>query len=147
MFYLCVLPHLQSYKRADCICSGIFIILTYWIGTNIIQYLLYLVVLVSEYLSVFTQLYLREWGLAIVSKNYAISLEIQGPFMGEGYSYTLAWWGGSTVMTPVFVIVDLIWTLLYGATNSDWLPLSAKKNSLCLSHLVPEIGGHKVVLI
>ncbi len=41
----------------------LFIILySYWIATNIIQYLLYLVMLVSEYLSVFTQLYLRKWG-------------------------------------------------------------------------------------
>ncbi len=38
----------------------LFIILySYWIATNIIQYLLYLVVLVYEYLSVFTQLYLK----------------------------------------------------------------------------------------
>ncbi len=41
----------------------LFIILyVYWIATNIIQYLLYLVVLVFEYLSLFTQLYLRKWG-------------------------------------------------------------------------------------
>ncbi len=41
----------------------LFIILySYWIETNIIQYLLYIVVLVSEYLSVFTQLYLRKLG-------------------------------------------------------------------------------------
>ncbi len=41
----------------------LFIILySYWIATNIIQYLVYLVVLVSEYMSVFTQLYLRKWG-------------------------------------------------------------------------------------
>ncbi len=41
----------------------LFIILySYWIATNIIQYLLYLVMLVSEYLSLFTQLYLRKWG-------------------------------------------------------------------------------------
>ncbi len=39
----------------------LFIILySYWIATNIIQYLLYLVVFMYEYLSVFTQLYLRK---------------------------------------------------------------------------------------
>ncbi len=38
------------------------IIYSYWKATNIIQYLLYLVMLVPEYLSVFTQLYLRKWG-------------------------------------------------------------------------------------
>ncbi len=42
---------------------NLFIILySYWIATNIIQYLLYLVMIVSEYLSIFTQLYLRKWG-------------------------------------------------------------------------------------
>ncbi len=41
----------------------LFIILySYWIATNIIQYLLYLVVIVYEYLFVFTQLYPRKWG-------------------------------------------------------------------------------------
>ncbi len=40
----------------------LFIILySYWIATNIIQYLLYLVVLVYEYLSVCTRLYPRKW--------------------------------------------------------------------------------------
>ncbi len=48
--------------RANCVCSGIFIHNLYWIATNIIQYLLYLVGLVYEYMSVFTQLYLRKWG-------------------------------------------------------------------------------------
>ncbi len=38
------------------------ILYSYWIATNIIQYLLYLVILVPEYLSVFTQLYMRKWG-------------------------------------------------------------------------------------
>ncbi len=53
----------------------LFIILySHWIATNIIQYLLYLVVHVYEYLSVFTQLYPRKWGSAIVSKNYATFL-------------------------------------------------------------------------
>ncbi len=41
----------------------LFIILySHWIATNSIQYLLYLVVLVYEYLSVFTQLYPRKRG-------------------------------------------------------------------------------------
>ncbi len=41
----------------------LFIILySHWIATNIIQYLLYLVVIEYEYLSVFTQLYPRKWG-------------------------------------------------------------------------------------
>ncbi len=40
----------------------LFIILySHLIAINIIQYLLYIVVLVYEYLSVFTQLYLRKW--------------------------------------------------------------------------------------
>ncbi len=52
--------------RADCVCSDIFIhnqiLYSHWIATNVIQYLLYLAVLVNEYLSVFTQLYPRKWG-------------------------------------------------------------------------------------
>ncbi len=31
--------------------------------------------------------------------------------------------------------------------QSDLVPLSADKISLCLSHLVPEIHGHKIGLI
>ncbi len=63
----------------------LFIILySYWIATNIIQCLLYLVMLVSEYLSVFTQLYLRKWGQLLYQRIMQHSLEIQGPFMGEG---------------------------------------------------------------
>ncbi len=50
--------------RAYCACLGILFIILYFhlIAINIIQYLLYLVVIVYEYLSVFTQLYLRKWG-------------------------------------------------------------------------------------
>ncbi len=46
---------------------------------------------------------------------------------------------------PHFMIVNVIWSLLYGATRSDWPPLSAEKISLCLSHLVPEILDIKLV--
>ncbi len=49
--------------RVDYVQVYLFIILySYWIATNIIQYLLYLVVLVYEYLSACTQLYPRKWG-------------------------------------------------------------------------------------
>ncbi len=66
----------------------LFIILySYWIATNIIQYLVYLVVLVYEYLSVFTQLYPRKWGQLLYQR-------IMQPFVrntrifhgGGGYS-------------------------------------------------------------
>ncbi len=68
----------------------LFIILYfYWIATNIIQYLPYLVMLVPEYLSVFTQLYLRNWGQLLYQR-------IMQPFLrntrtihvGGGYSHT-----------------------------------------------------------
>ncbi len=68
----------------------LFIILySYWIATSIIQYLLYLVVLVSDYLSVFSQLYLRKLGQLLYQR-------IMQPFFrstrtfhgGEGYSQT-----------------------------------------------------------
>ncbi len=53
----------------------LFIILySYWISTNIIQYLLYLVVLVYEYLFVFTYLLSEKMGSAIVAKNYVTFL-------------------------------------------------------------------------
>ncbi len=67
----------------------LFIILySYWIATNIIQYLQYLVVLVYEYLSVLTQLYLRKCGQLLYQRIMQPFLEIQGTFMGEGYSHT-----------------------------------------------------------
>ncbi len=48
----------------------LFIILySYWIATNITQYLLYLVGIVYEYRSVFTQLYLRKWGQLLYQRN------------------------------------------------------------------------------
>ncbi len=50
------------------------------IATNIIQYLLYLVLLVYEYLSVFIQLYLRKWVSYFIKELCNLSLEIQGPF-------------------------------------------------------------------
>ncbi len=57
------------------------IIYSHCIATNIIQYLLYLVVLVSAYLSVFTQLYLTENGASYCIKELCnLSLEIQRPF-------------------------------------------------------------------
>ncbi len=63
----------------------LFIILySYWIATNIIQYLLYIVVLVYEYLSVFTQLYLRKWGQLLYQRIMEPFLKIEGPFMWEG---------------------------------------------------------------
>ncbi len=118
----------------------LFIILySYWIATNIIQYLLYLVVFVYEYLSVFTQLYLRKWGQPLCN----LSLEIQGPFMGKGGTPILRhgrkvprWW-------PPFLWLS-IW---FGPYCIMQPPLSAEIISLCLSHLVTEIWGHKVGLI
>ncbi len=47
----------------------LFIILySHWIAANIIQYLPYLVVLVYEYLSVFTHLYMSKWGLLLYQR-------------------------------------------------------------------------------
>ncbi len=50
-------------------------------------------------------------------------------------------------MTSVLGICNLIGSLFYTSTQSDWLPLSAEKISLSPSHLVPEIIGPKVDLI
>ncbi len=50
----------------------LFIILySHWTATNIIQYLLYLVVLVYEYISVFTQLYPGKWGQLLYQRNHS----------------------------------------------------------------------------
>ncbi len=60
------------------------ILYSYWIATNIIQYLLYLVVLVYEYLSVCTQLYPRNGISYCIKELCNLSLEIERHFMGEG---------------------------------------------------------------
>ncbi len=71
----------------------LFIILYFYrIATNIIQYLLYLVVFVYEFLNVFTQLYPRKWSQLLYQR-------IMQPFFrntrtfhgGGGYSHTWAW--------------------------------------------------------
>ncbi len=63
----------------------LFIILySNWISTNIIQYLLYFVVLVYEYLSVFTQLYLRKWSQLLYQKIIQPFFRNTRTFHGEG---------------------------------------------------------------
>ncbi len=134
----------------------LFIILySYWIATYIIQYLLYLVVLVYEYLSLFTQLYLlyqrimqpffrntRTFHGGGVVLPY---LGMVGRFDGDDRRFCdcrsdlvpIAWCNQirlapsfcrkNQFVTFTFIsnprgstlIVDLIWSLLYGATRSD----------------------------
>ncbi len=63
----------------------VFIILySYWIATNIIQYLLYLVMLVSEYLSIFTHLYMRKWGQLLYQRIMQPFLRNTRTFHGGG---------------------------------------------------------------
>ncbi len=63
----------------------LFIILySYWIAINIIQYLLYLVVLVFKYLSVFTQLYMRKWGQLLYQRIMQPFFRNTRTFHGEG---------------------------------------------------------------
>ncbi len=68
----------------------LFIILySYWITINIIQYLLYLVVLVYEYLSVCTQLYPRKWGQLLYQRIMQTFFRNTRTFHGGGgYSHT-----------------------------------------------------------
>ncbi len=122
----------------------LFIILySYWIATNIIQYLLYLVMLVSEYLSVFTQLFLRKWGQLLYQR-------IMQPFLRNTRRGVLSYLG----MVGRFCgddthfydnqsdLVPIVWC------NQIQLPPSfCRKISFSPSHLVPEICGHKVGLI
>ncbi len=121
----------------------LFIILySYWIATNIIQYLLYLVMLVSEYLSVLTHLYLRKWDQLLYQRIMQHFLRNTRTFHGR--------WG----VLPCLGIVrrfrgddphfcdcrsDLV--LIIGCNQTNWPPLSAEKISLCLSYLVLEICG------
>ncbi len=67
----------------------LFIILySYLIATNIIQYLIYLVWLVSEYLSVFTQLYLRKWDQLLYQRIIQPFFRSTRTFhVGGGYSH------------------------------------------------------------
>ncbi len=60
------------------------------------------------------------------------------PILGHGGE------GGSMVMTTIFYPSG---SLFYATSQSEWHPLFAEKNGLFLSHLVPEILGHKVVQI
>ncbi len=68
----------------------LFIILySYWMATNIIQYLLYFVMLMSKYLSVFTLLYLRKWGQLLYQRIMQTFFRNTRTFNGGGgYSHT-----------------------------------------------------------
>ncbi len=124
----------------------LFIILySYWIASNIIQYLLYHVVLVYEYMSVFTQLYPRKWGQLLYQRIMQPLFRNTWTFHGGGgYSHTHGrkvprWW------TPFLQLS--IWFGPYCMVQPIDRLFLQKKISLCLSHLVPEIRGHKVGLI
>ncbi len=121
---------------------------SFWIAINIIQYLLYLVVLVYEYLSVFTQLYLRKWGHLLYQRIMQLFLRnIRTFHVGGGtlilrYGRKVLWWW------PPFLWLSIQFApyCMVQPYPIDTLFLQ-KKISLCLSHLVPEIHGHKVGLI
>ncbi len=68
----------------------LFVILySYWIATNIIQYLLYLVVLVNEYLYVCIQLYPRKWGQPLYQRIIQpFFINTRTFHRGRGYSHT-----------------------------------------------------------
>ncbi len=113
----------------------LFIILySYWIATNIIQYLLYLVVLVQEYMSLFTQLYLRKWTQLLYQRIMQPLFRNTRIFHGGGrYSHTQAWLEGSAVMAPIFCdcrsyLVPIVW---YNQIDTLFL----QKNSVCVYHI------------
>ncbi len=67
------------------------ILYSYWIATNIIQYLPYLVMIVSEYLCIHSAIS-EKMGSAIISKNYAtFPYKYKDVAWGRGYSHTKAW--------------------------------------------------------
>ncbi len=61
--------------------------------------------------------------------------------------HTWTWLGTSALLTPVFDIFQSHWISCLCPTRSYWPPLSAEKNSLSLSHLIPEIIWAKIGLI
>ncbi len=104
---------------------------SYWIATNIIQYLLYLVVLMYEYLSVFTKLYLRKWGQLLYQR-------IMQPFFrntrtfhgGRGVLPYLGMVGRFHGDDPHFCdwwsdLVPIVWCN----------PLFRQKKSVCIYHI------------
>ncbi len=103
----------------------LFIILySYWIATNIIQYLLYLVVLVYEYHSAISD----TMGSAIVSNNYATFLwKYKDLSWGQEYTPILRH-GSSAVMTPCFCncqsdLIAIVW-----CTQIRLTPSFSRKN-------------------
>ncbi len=123
------------------------ILYSYWISTNIIQYLLYLVMLVSEYLSVFTQLYLRKWGQLLYQRIMQSFLRNTRTFHGGGgipilrHGRKVLWWW------PPFLRLSIQFGP-YCMEQPDLIdPSFFRKISSCLLNLVPEIRGQKVGLI
>ncbi len=113
----------------------LFIILySYWIATNIIQYLLYLVVFVSEYLSVFTQLYLRKWHQLLYQR-------IMQPFFRS--TRTFHWEGGTPILrhsrkVPEWWPPFLWWLIRFG-------PYCMVQPDPIDPHIYLTIGNHSQV--
>ncbi len=114
----------------------LFIILySYWIVTSIIQYLLYLVVLVSEYMSVFTQLYMRKLCHPLYQRIMQPFFRNIRTFHGVGGTPILShgrkvprWW-------PPFLWLS-IWFGPYCMVQPDPIdPLFLQKKSVCFYHI------------
>ncbi len=91
--------------------------------------------------------YIWENGVSYYIKELCnLSLQIQGPFIWEGGTLIIRhgrkaprWWPLCDCQSN---LVPIVWC------NQIWLtPSFFRKICLCLSHLVPEIHGHKVGLI
>ncbi len=110
----------------------LFIILySYWISTNIIQYLIYPVVLVSKYLSVFMQIYLRKWGQPLYQRIMQPFLRNTRTFhQGGRYSH------GRKVpgRWPLFLWLS-IWFGPYCMVPDPIDPLFLQKKSVCVYHI------------
>ncbi len=112
------------------------ILYSYWIATNIIQYLLYLVMLVAEYLSVFTQLYLRKCGRLLYQQIMQPFLRNKRTFHGGwGVLPYLGMVGRFHGDDPRFCdcrsdVVCVVWCNQIRLT-----PLFLQKKSVCVSHI------------
>ncbi len=63
---------------------------------------------------------------------------------GRGHSNTWKWLGTSALLPPIFDIFQSHWVPFVCTTRYYWPSLSAEKNCLSLSHLVPELIWPKV---
>ncbi len=111
----------------------LFIILySYWIATNIIQYLLYLLVLVHRYLSVCTQLYPRKWGQLLYQRILQPFFRNTRTFHGGG---VLPYFGRFCSDDPHFYDCQSDFVPIVWCNQIRLTPSFCRKKSVCVYHI------------